>query len=493
MKAHFQNHREIVSRVCIQGLLELSSTCHLGGADASAASDQPLLRNSEGRPYLPGTTLTGLLRSALEEVDCAASVALFGASWRNAQGKQARLLMNDAAVAASGTVSTEFRDGVRIDPASGVAADKKKFDLELLPVGTRFRLCLELDLHGNREYDEVLLRGLLLLLHALEEGRIKLGARTRRGFGETQIVADPAGNRWHIEEYPVATEEGLQAWLGRGLDGLPADWPAVQPIPCQDAAALARHWKFALPAFPAIPAFEVRLHLMQAGSLLVASEGHDPEEPDRSHLQRLRLGNGGDRFEPVLPATSLAGALRNRCLRIAQTLSRRRNGKARELVNWMFGPEEIKKDERAWSSRVEIREVPIRAGRSLRHTRVRIDPWTGGAVERLLFTEDAYYGGSVTIDVRLLEGSPEDESMGPARALLMLAVRDLASGDLSLGAEGGVGRGTWRPIAGRSFARTTAPRAELSLEGDGAVRCEPADAFDEDFAALRRKLTPCAP
>ncbi|MGH8574171.1 MAG: hypothetical protein ACREX8_16580, partial [Gammaproteobacteria bacterium] len=148
------------------------------------------------------------------------------------------------------------------------------------------------------------------------------------------------------------------------------------------------------------------------------------------------------------------------------------------------------KNERAWCSRVDVREVPIRAGRSLRHTRVRIDPWTGGAVESLLFTEDAYYGGHATIEVRLREGPPEQERIGPARALLLLALRDLASGDLSLGAEGGVGRGTWRPIDGKPFAAVTAPRTELYLETDGVVRCEPPDAFDADFAALHRELTP---
>lgn len=488
MTAHFLNYREIGRRIAIHGLLDLASPCHLGGADANASSDQPLLRTSEGRPYLTGTTLTGLLRNTLHQADPTATTALFGASWDDPQGKQARLMISDASIESSGPVPTELRDGVCIDPRSGVAEDKKKYDVELLPAGTRFGLRFELVLCGERDKDTVLLRGLLGLLHALEQGRIKLGARTRRGFGETEVVSDPAGCRWQVEEYLVTTEEGLYAWLGRGLYDLPDDWPRAQAVRWQDAAALARHWDVALPAVAAPAAFEVRLDLMQEGSLLVGSEGQSPEEPDRSHLRRLHQG-AGDPLEPVLPATSLAGVLRHRCLRIAQTLADQREGKPCELVEWMFGPAEIRKDGPAWASRVGIKEARILGGRSLRHTRVRIDPWTGGAVEGLLFTEDAHYGGRVAIDISLRETDPEETHGAPARALLLLALRDLASGDLSVGGEGGVGRGRWRPMEGRPFATVAEPPVELYLEPDGTVRCEPPDVFEQDFAALQRHLT----
>ena len=316
-----------------------------------------------------------------------------------------------------------------------------------------------------------------------------MGARTRRGFGETEVVSDPAGCRWQVEEYSVATEEGLYAWLGRDLYDLPDGWPRAQVVPWQDAAALARHWDVALPAVAASAAFEVRLDLMQEGSLLVGSEGQGAEEPDRSHLRRLHLQGAGEPLEPVLPATSLAGVLRHRCLRIAQTLAGRGNGKACELVEWMFGPAEIRKGGPAWASRVAIKEARILGGRSLRHTRVRIDPWTGGAVEGLLFTEDAHYGGSVAIEISLQETDPEETQGAPARALLLLALRDLACGDLNVGGEGGVGRGRWGPIEGRPFATVAEPPVELYLEPDGTVRCEPPDVFEQDFAALQRHLT----
>lgn len=495
MAAHFLKYREIGRRLVWTGLLELASPCHIGGADADATSDRPLLRDGEGRPYLPGSTLTGLLRALLTKMDGGvAAQALFGATWSDSKGKQARLLLGDARIAQEGPVPTELRDGVAIEACSGVAAKNKKYDLELLPVGVHFRLCGQLELFGKPEQDESLLRGLLRILLALENGQLMLGARTRRGFGETRLVAGPEGY-WQVEDYHLDAA-GWYAWLGRKLHGLPEDWPQdwpkdwpkVAPVAYRDTADLAKYLDVALPPPPETKDFSVTLNLKLAGSLLVGSEGHDPDQPDRSHLQRLRWQDGVPALESVLPATSLGGVLRHRCRRIALTLAGQ-SGKqdaGDRLVCEMFGPAEIRHDEKSWASRVTVREACIEGGKPLRHTRVRIDPWTGGAKESLLFTEDAQYGGEVKLEL-CLQTSDEDWAE-PARALLLLALRDLVSGELTVGAEGGVGRGRLQPLPNKPFAVVTAPSVKLYLQDDGTVRCEPATAFQAEFSALRRYL-----
>lgn len=489
--------RYVGHRLVWTGLLELASPGHLGGADADATSDQPLLRDGEGRPYLPGATLTGLLRALLNRIDKDAAQALFGAEWSNPKGQQARLLLGDAPVEDAGPVPTELRDGVAIDACRGVAAEKKKYDLELLPVGVRFRLRGQVELFGKPEQDEPLLRGLLLILLALEHNQLALGARTRRGFGETRRVAGEAGYwrvedyRWRVEDYRLDAAKWY-AWLGRELDGLPEDWPKVAPVAYRDAAALANYLDVALPTPTVTEDFSVALNLKLAGSLLVGSEGYDPDQPDRSHLQRLHWRNGASTLESVLPATSLGGVLRHRCRRIALTLAGQagKQDAADRLVGEMFGPAEICTNQKAWASRVTVREAYIEGGKPLRHTRVRIDPWTGGAKESLLFTEDAQYGGEVKLELRLQAGGKDWDWVwaGPARALLLLALRDLAAGELTVGAESGVGRGRLKPLNGKPFAMVAEPSVKLYLQDDGTVRCEPATAFQAEFRALRRYL-----
>ncbi len=487
--------RDIGRRQIWHAVLALTAPCHLGGADADATSGRPLVRDGAGRPYLPGTSLTGLLRGLLRPTDPEAALALFGGEWGAADDKaaQARLLIADAVVEAPAHagIPTELRDGVRIDAKKGVAADKKKLDLELLPAGTRFRLRWQLDLYADAARNRPLLRGAVLLARAIQGGRLRLGARTRRGLGTAVLVAS-AGGYWRVEDFRLDGLDGWYAWLAADLDGLADDWPRVEPRVLADAEALAAYLGIEPPAPIHNPAFEVQLRLRVAGSLLIGADGQDPAGPDRAPLERVCLAPGAtERVEPVLPATALAGVLRHRCLRIARTLAPAGSEVPAALVDSLFGPSEIKRRRRNWASRLWLDEVPVLHARRLRHSRVRIDPWTGGALEGLLFTEDADYGGEVRPRLRLetaASACDSDTTGDPVRALLLLALRDLADGELAIGAEGGSGRGRFMPLPSEPFAVTSNPDARLFLQPDGSVGCEPADAFAADFEALRRRL-----
>lgn len=474
MKPRFQDARKIGRRVLVDGELCLTSPCHLGGPDPDATSERPVLRDATGHPYLPGTTLAGLLRGALDALEPKEGEALFGGACGDDNGVQSPLIVDDAPVTALGS-ATELRDGVKIKEATGIADDQKKFDIELLPVGTRFNLHFELVLPGD-EGDAAMLELFTRLLAWLERGEVQLGARTTRGLGACEVPAGPS--RWKVRKFDTSGREGLLAWLGEGR-ALGQDWPAIAHTPCPSAREVATALKCSLPDVGQDDVFRVHLTLEIAGSLLIRSGGHDPDEADAIHLHRIEQSEG-DRAtrRPVLTGTSLAGVLRHRCLRIAQTLEGK-GDRAAKLVNGMFG-------ELSRASRVQVPEAPVTGGKLLRHTRLRIDPWTGGALESFLFTEDAYYGGKVDLTIALRR------SDGAERALLLLALRDLATGDLSVGGESGVGRGRLRPPEGNVFAQTTGPaarpNARLTLLEDGRVEVSPPDAFATDFQALRGKL-----
>jgi hypothetical protein len=145
-----------------------------------------------------------------------------------------------------------------------------------------------------------------------------------------------------------------------------------------------------------------------------------------------------------LSGTSLAGALRARCTRIAQTLLDK--PAADNLVEGLFGPLEVKGGN-GRASRLRVGESVVEEGQSLRHTRVRIDPWTGGAADALLFTSEPIYLGRVKPVLRWRkppEGDPARECA--ERGLLLLTLRDMALGDLHLGGESATGRGRVAPL-----------------------------------------------
>lgn len=471
--------RDVVQRIVVTGALELHSPCCLGASDWASACDRPLARDGMDRPYLPGTSLAGVFRALLasrHDVD-----ELLGYETEG-DGCQARLLFSDAPVVDSRS-GVELRDGVAIDPALGVAQDKKKFDFELLPVGTRFPLRLELLVPEDVSMAKRLKKGLVEALAYAERG-LELGGRTRRGLGRAQAVLDPQ-NRWRIETYHVARKEGMLAWLGSELDSqLPSSWPRPELEVTRDAAQLARAWSLDWePVFRAEQTMEVRLDLRVAGAVIVRSAGLEAGDADHRQLTRQE----GSRRAPVLPGTSLAGVLRHRCSRIARTLM---GDDGSVLVEGMFGPRpETSRRSGSRASRVRVEEASLVDGKWLRHTRVRIDPWTGGAAEHLMFTEDLLYGAHLEPVVRL-EPPPDARDADLERALLLLALRDLATGDLPVGGEGAVGRGRLAPRTAAPFARIAGPfKATLTLQDEeGTVRVEPEGALREIFKTLEERM-----
>lgn len=90
--------------------------------------------------------------------------------------------------------------------------------------------------------------------------------------------------------------------------------------------------------------------------------------------------------------------------------------------------------------------------------RVSIDRFTGGALDGALFTEKPIFGVNgvvVTLNLRLI--NPEPGEIG----LLLLALKDLWTGDLPIGGERSIGRGRLQGIK----ADLTTPDSKWTIEG----------------------------
>jgi CRISPR/Cas system CSM-associated protein Csm3 (group 7 of RAMP superfamily) len=198
--------------------------------------------------------------------------------------------------------------------------------------------------------------------------------------------------------------------------------------------------------------FEINATFLLDGSLLIRSgSGQDDRGPDTVHLH-ARQANGNKM--PILSGTSLAGALRARALKIANTLDA--HGRAQTLINKMFGVE-MRPGVQPKASRVTVtEEVVHNAKTDLVQNRVSIDRFTGGARETALFSEQPAFGGDDTmLKVNLKLVNPKDHEVG----LLLLLLKDLWTGDLALGGASSVGRG-----------RLKGERATLTHQSDGASR-----------------------
>ncbi len=155
--------RRINSRLRIYGTLQAETPLHVGGYGVDVDTDLPLARNGKNQLYVPGTSITGVLRAWCErnfgDVD-----SIFGYQDGD-KGHASFVLIEDALVTLPTNLQTEIRDGVGIDRIYGTAADKSKFDRAILPKGSRLKFEMTVEIENrklkpkdkrknNQDYDE---------------------------------------------------------------------------------------------------------------------------------------------------------------------------------------------------------------------------------------------------------------------------------------------------------------------------------------------------
>lgn len=192
-------------------LFDLILTCRTGlhiGAGKSAdlvGSDLPVLRDAASRPLVPGSSLRGVLRSGIESFCGSLGLAgdavapeepreglaavwsgltlterLFGTAADKPGGFSyaSRVQISDAVATGDEPVTVELRDGVGIDRDNRTAAQSVKYDLEVVPAGTRFQASVRFK--NPADFEVGLLAQALWMLDA---GLLLLGGKSARGLG----------------------------------------------------------------------------------------------------------------------------------------------------------------------------------------------------------------------------------------------------------------------------------------------------------------------
>jgi len=470
----WDNIREIAQRLVITGDLHLLTPAHLGNGDAEGLTDMSLCRDPlTGKPLLLGTSIAGALRNYLrayehghkgEETLNTAATQLFGSIKGTPEGDQSSLVVNDAL---ADSLSVEIRDGVQINDETRTAEDKKKYDLELLPAGTCFPLRFELRLPKNEAQANQLKQILALALRGLERAEIAIGARRSRGFGRCRV------STWQATMYNLCEPAGLIAWLTAEHTGWKYKQPETRPGTSADLLGGVRELADKRQTFQICATFALDSALFVRSTDPLTTHGR---QPDHSHIRSSRIGT--EEVQPVLPGTSLAGALRSRARRVLKTLKVRDTDK---LLNGLFGAEHTTQQRDSRASRLIVEEACIEGGHILAQSRVAIDRFTGGAFETALFSEAPQFGGSVKLLLTVRD--PQDKEKG----LLLLLLKDLWTADLPLGGTSSVGHGR---LCGHTaviqndlqeWKITAAQDNTLTIEGDTAV-------LEEYVQALCREM-----
>lgn len=216
--------------VVLEGHVETLTALHIGkgrSLDAGAASDLPVMKDPFGLPFIPGSSLKGVLRSyaeslvrglgspAIRSCDPIApnwtgcvnpadfskeekdKVPLDKRKWFvpeklcdvcNLFGHPnfaSRLRFADLPVDGNTwhELLLQVRDGVAIDRETGTVAGPMKYDFEVVPAGVHFKLKVAAD-----NVDDWQLGLFFAAVDALNLGFNRLGGSTSRGLGSVTVV-----------------------------------------------------------------------------------------------------------------------------------------------------------------------------------------------------------------------------------------------------------------------------------------------------------------
>ena len=451
--------RTLEARLCISGVLKALDSVHVGGAEESAISDLPLARDGRGRICIRGTSVVGRLRRWCRAagLDQDTENLVFGFQEEGTDAGAASLLYgDDAALESEESVFKEVRDGVGIDRFSASAAERFKYDREVLARDTEIPVALEVEVPAGEDGPRI--RAVVgHLLQALVDGQIALGAGETGGLGRVQLG-----------------EESLRI-VEEGLDGREAILRILEG--CCETRAIAD----LLAADPSLELrgpgrVELRLGWQPLDTVLVQSG-----RPGVG-IDVLPMMAEGAQVRPLIPGRSIRGVLRSTAERIVRTLLANDDPWSAAtrpdfldqvnvpLVDWLFGlPGDSaagKESEPLQCGRGAVRvsdclgrSIPREAWREIeavpefedtRHRldqhglsdwepamRVAVDRWTSAPASGKLFSALEPVGEEwedirVEVDLTRL---PADEAR-PALALLFLTLRQLAEGRATLGAGG---------------------------------------------------------
>lgn len=450
-----KDHRLITKRIIVRGTLVLDTPTCLGTGDADSPTDLPLLRDSLDDKYalLTGSSIAGALRNYLRErnkgygksdrrIDIAAKLFgdLFAYEDEKGLSEQAKIklrendtqspLIIDDAISTK-PIQSELRDGVKIDSITRTAADKAKYDLELLQAGTEFPLSFELLIEKNDD-EAKLIKALALALQGLEpnnsskSGEISLGMKKRRGFGCCHV------KEWQVWNFNLEDTDANDRILWLNFEHWRTDfipifnvYTSIKDGLDQAGLQVAESWEDQRDRFTINATFTL------ASPLLIRSgQAETGRAPDVVHLKSKRHGKD----ESVLSGTSLAGVLRHRAERIVNTLE-----KPTTIIDEIFGPDFSEdKTKKAKASRLIVHESVIKDTTDLVQTRIAIDRFTGGAYHGALFQEQPVFASDKTeLKLEIELRNPEQHEIG----LLLLLLKDLWTQDLPVGGSSSVGRG----------------------------------------------------
>lgn len=408
--------KKIVEKRYVRIEFTLSSPL-LISSTASYRTDSDVLRNSRNVPYIPGTSVAGVVREALDKEGIDVQ-ALFGKVEKNygdgnASQTESKVVFNDAVLQDEEGFSITVRDSVKLDQFK-TGVDGSKFDMEVLEPGARFVTFMEQNAESGDKN----------ILHTIADlfasGKITFGSKTTRGFGSIGNV--------------TAKEASFKM-----TDLIEADsWLEFDPYKNDG-------WNdMDLRASESNNTLILRLELVDGISIRqYTTETGRKNEPAPDYTQLAGRNRDSDTV-PVIPGSTWAGAFMHRIAQFGEDLAEYtyEDKEKNQYKGCYFG---LVEGDLKIKSQVVFSESTIEGGGKKVLSRTAIDRFSGSAAKRSLYTESAHFGGKCTLNITFKKPMNNSYSQEFINAFAA-AVCDLHHGYLAVGGLTAVGRGVFRVL-----------------------------------------------
>ena len=371
------------------------------GSGRNDITDQDILRDARGIPYIPGSAVAGVLREACQEImDKKAWKYYFGYSSTNTGNKiksdddiiESQIVFYDATLVGD----NKNKDGnpkYRISQRDGVALNEyksakkqAKFDWEILEGDCKFQTFIEISEEESTSKisaEEMLIN----IAKVWKEADIRFGAKTTRGFGKICNI-DIIGRSFELVKNP---DNGIEDWLEFNLFD-DESWEVGYSY--EDMLkTLNEDKKWTLK-----DSKKLSLKLRLEGGLSIrrystqCSEGES--SPDQEQMTTL---SSGDEVA-VIPGTTWAGAIGHRMEELiegSKVTKFKRSEKDIQSYHYFGAANDNDKEK----SLIYFGESRLTGGEFKIMSRNAIDRFLGSTAEGALFTEKIYIGGETTLDI----------------------------------------------------------------------------------------------
>ncbi len=379
----------------------VSPLCVSGGEHE--LTDADVMRDYEGTPFVPGTSLAGAFRNYLGKKKGEKSV--FGYA-KEKEGMMSSLYVSDMYFENVDGVKTSIRDGVRLGEDK-IVLDGGKFDREIVESGARGTIFIEAILRQNDTMDSVYAM-IEQWAAAIQKGEILFGGKKNRGFGRLKIH--------HFYTASFGTEQ-KEKWLA-----FMEDWRKA----IKNEEYLTDNWKDTDLSAKYV---HISVPLKLTGGISIRRYSTRPNEADYEHI----TCNG----VPVVPGSSWNGVIRQDIKTLLRDMGC--NNAAFLLHTWFGFVDEKGGKKNAKQSEVVIAEGVLENSVSIPMTRNKINRFSQATIDGALYSEISCFGGTTRLEISVKKDA--NKSYYALLGALILAIKDIQRGYVSVGGQTAIGRG----------------------------------------------------